>query len=170
MKIRNSHVFAVGTLLAVMLFSNSIAARSGSDPLTEHAADSAIEKLEQEGYEGSVLVAQGNAIMYFRDSGIEDTSCVPSYWIASITKQFVAVGILLLQERELLNIQDSIAVYLPDVPAEKSEITLFQLLTHTSGLQQRYAADGISDRAAALNALLQEDMRSGNDVLTDVPY
>ena len=150
---------AVGLLLAAMFFSNSIAARS--DRVVQQTADEAIEALERQGYAGSVLVAQNGDIKYFRDSGLENSSsCVPSYWIASITKQFVAAGILLLQEREKLNIQDSIADYLPVVPEEKSGITLFHLLTHTSGLQQQYAADGIADRDAALNSLLASDLKT----------
>lgn len=150
----------VGNLALVMtLFSCS--AFANSDRVVQQAADQAIVGLERQGYTGSVLVGRGDDLIYHRDSGVEKTAdCVPSYWIASITKQFTAVGILLLHEREILKIQDSIAEYLPDVPADKSEITLFHLLTHTSGLEQQYAADGIIDRVEARKALLTPPLKT----------
>jgi len=156
---KKTHILAASTLLAMTLFSGS--AFTHSDGAAMQAADEAIVGLERLGYAGSVLVGRGDDLIYLRDSGVENTAaCVPSYWIASITKQFTAVGILLLHERDILDIGDSIANYLPDVPEDKSGITLFQLLTHTSGLQQQYAADGITDRAAAQQALLTGDLKT----------
>ena len=127
---------------------------SAADPV--ELASGAIAALEREGFVGSVLVARDGAVVYTHDSGFEhEFRAIPSYWIASITKQFTAAGILLLQQRGQLDIYDPISDYLPEVPADKSEITLFQLLTHTSGLPQVYAADGIEDNALALSSLLE---------------
>lgn len=55
--------------------------------------------------------------------------------IASISKQFVAVGILLLQEDGLLNIDNEIQTYIPDFPVLSQSISLRHLLNHTSGIQ-----------------------------------
>jgi CubicO group peptidase (beta-lactamase class C family) len=122
-------------------------------------ASAAMAEFERQGFVGSVLVAKDGEIIYSRDSGLEkEPKAVPSYWIASITKQFVAAGILLLQQREQLNIHDSITEYLPNVPADKSNITIFQLLTHTSGLSQMYAADDIADKEKALESLLRTEL------------
>lgn len=147
-------------LLGIALISAPLAA-SPDQASRQQAAEKAILELERQGYAGSVLVAQDGNIEFFRDSVLEkDASCIPSYWIASITKQFVAAGILLLQERNKLDIRNSIADYLPDVPDEFSGITLFHLLTHTSGLRQRYAADGIFDRKSAQQSLLAASLQS----------
>ncbi|WP_158628930.1 serine hydrolase domain-containing protein [Dyella choica] len=54
--------------------------------------------------------------------------------IGSITKQFTAAAILQLQEAGKLSIDAPLATYLPDAPHAK-EVTLRQLLSHTSGLQ-----------------------------------
>ncbi|HWX64863.1 MAG TPA: serine hydrolase domain-containing protein [Rhodanobacter sp.] len=54
--------------------------------------------------------------------------------IGSITKQFTAAAILQLQEAGKLSIDAPLAAYLPDAPHAK-EVTLKQLLSHTSGLQ-----------------------------------
>lgn len=124
-------------------------------------ADAVLLQLEREGFVGSVLVARNGSIEYTGDFGFpEEPPFTPSYWIASITKQFVATGILLLHERGELDINDPISAYLAAVPDDKAGITLFQLLTHTSGLRQNYAADGIANRQEALQALLAADLQS----------
>jgi len=54
--------------------------------------------------------------------------------LGSITKQFTAAAILLLQERGQLQVEDEITKYLPDYPAHGQKITVENLLTHTSGI------------------------------------
>lgn len=54
--------------------------------------------------------------------------------IASITKQFTAAAILLLQDRGKLSVEDDVTKYLPDYPTHGQKITLHHLLTHTSGV------------------------------------
>lgn len=52
--------------------------------------------------------------------------------IGSITKQFTAASILLLQERGKLNVHDLLKKYMPDAPPAWDKVTIFNLLTHTS--------------------------------------
>jgi len=54
--------------------------------------------------------------------------------LASITKQFTATAILMLQERGKLNVNDPFCKYLTDCPAAWQPITIRQLLTMTSGI------------------------------------
>ena len=54
--------------------------------------------------------------------------------LGSITKQFTAASILLLQERGKLNIQDPVKKYMPDAPAAWDKVTIYHVLTHTSGI------------------------------------
>ena len=54
--------------------------------------------------------------------------------IASISKEFTAVAILLLQAQGKLDVHDHMCVYMPDCPPAWADITLHQLLTHTSGI------------------------------------
>jgi D-alanyl-D-alanine carboxypeptidase len=54
--------------------------------------------------------------------------------IGSITKQFTAAAILLLQERGQLRVEDPITKYLTDYPTHGQTITIENLLTHTSGI------------------------------------
>jgi len=54
--------------------------------------------------------------------------------IGSLTKQFTAMAILLLQEQGKLHVQDHLCLYIQDCPADWQPITLFHLLTHSSGI------------------------------------
>ncbi|MBV1911405.1 MAG: beta-lactamase family protein [Kangiellaceae bacterium] len=54
--------------------------------------------------------------------------------LGSITKQFTAAAIMMLQEQGRLNVKDDMKKYVPDFPTEGNTITIEHLLTHTSGL------------------------------------
>ena len=54
--------------------------------------------------------------------------------LASITKQFTATAIMMLQERGKLNVNDPFCKYLTDCPAAWQPITIRQLMTMTSGI------------------------------------
>ena len=88
---------------------------------------------------GSVLVARGEEVLLSKgygmanlEHGIPNTSHT-LFRIASVTKQFTATAILKLQEENLLDVNNSLATYLPDYPQGK-HITIHQLLNHTAGI------------------------------------
>ncbi|MFP3831443.1 serine hydrolase domain-containing protein [Chryseobacterium sp. SIMBA_028] len=56
------------------------------------------------------------------------------FCIASLTKPFTAVGIMILQQEHLLSYDDKASRYIPDLPVYAQNISIRQLLTHTSGL------------------------------------
>jgi CubicO group peptidase (beta-lactamase class C family) len=55
--------------------------------------------------------------------------------IGSVTKQFTAAAILLLEEAGKLSVQEDLRKYLPDYPTHGRVITIEHLLTHTSGIR-----------------------------------
>ena len=89
---------------------------------------------------GAVLVARGNDILLDKGYGFANLewnipdSPKTKFRLGSITKQFTAASILLLEERGKLSVNDSVKKYMPDAPAAWDKITIFNLLTHTSGL------------------------------------
>src|SRR5246500_1811243 len=89
---------------------------------------------------GTVLVARGNQVIHSKGYGSAnlewDIPNSPStkFRLGSITKQFTAASILLLEERGKLSVNDPVKKYLPDAPAAWDGITIFHLLTHTSGI------------------------------------
>jgi CubicO group peptidase (beta-lactamase class C family) len=95
--------------------------------------------LETGEFMGSVLVARGDEILYSSGFGMANLEHnVPNtpetiFRLASLTKQFTAAAILQLQEKGLLDINDPVDRYLPEYPGG-DEITIHQLLNHTSGL------------------------------------
>jgi len=64
--------------------------------------------------------------------------------IGSLSKQFIATGIMLLAQDRKLSVDDRIDNYMPDVPAAWRDITIRHLLTHTSGLQREAPASDLS--------------------------
>jgi CubicO group peptidase (beta-lactamase class C family) len=90
-------------------------------------------------FSGSVLVAQKGHILLSKGYGYSDvenkqlTTKATKYWLASCTKQFTAMAVMILMEKGLLDLHDKIAKFLPDYP-RGDEITLHHLLTHSSGI------------------------------------
>ena len=71
------------------------------------SANAAIDALQSQGFRGSVLVACGDRIIYSRDIvSVDPAERPPSYWLASISKQFTAAAILRLAEARRLSIDD----------------------------------------------------------------
>ncbi|HEY6347790.1 MAG TPA: serine hydrolase domain-containing protein [Candidatus Angelobacter sp.] len=62
------------------------------------------------------------------------------YSIGSISKQFTAAAVLLLQEEKKLSLDDPVAKYFPDLTRAR-EVTIRELLSHTSGYQDYYPQD-----------------------------
>jgi D-alanyl-D-alanine carboxypeptidase len=62
------------------------------------------------------------------------------YSIGSISKQFTASAILLLQEEGKLSLDDKVAKFIPDL-TRANEVSIRQLLSHTSGYQDFYPQD-----------------------------
>jgi CubicO group peptidase (beta-lactamase class C family) len=98
------------------------------------------DSVSSQHFMGTVLVERdGNAIL---DKGYGSADLewnIPNapdtrFRLGSITKQFTAASILLLEERGKLKVEDPISKYMPDEPAAWKNITFFHLLTHTSGI------------------------------------
>ena len=89
---------------------------------------------------GTVLVARDGAVVLDKAYGMANLELeVPNttatkFRLGSITKQFTAASILLLEERGKLKIDDKVKAYLPDAPMAWDRITVFNLLTHTAGI------------------------------------
>ncbi len=71
------------------------------------------------------------------------------FLVASISKQFTAFSILLLESDGLLSIDDEISKYLPELADIDYQVSIKQLLNHTSGFRSSYDLNnlkGIGDR------------------------
>lgn len=88
----------------------------------------------------SVAVIRGGRIVLARGYGLANVEhSVPAtketvYELQSVTKQFTATAILMLEEAGKVSLSDRVARYVPDAPATWDEVTVQHLLTHTSGI------------------------------------
>jgi CubicO group peptidase (beta-lactamase class C family) len=104
-------------------------------------------RAEAYGFSGQVLVEAAGRVVLHRAYGFADAArrrrmtLSTGVGVASISKQFTAACILGLGEAGRLSLDDTLAVFFDAVPAEKSAITVRQLLTHRSGLRSRYQED-----------------------------
>lgn len=119
----------------------------------------------------AVVVAQNGKILFEKCYGLADREHgVPvgpetTFRIGSITKQFIAAAILKLQEQGKLSVKDKLSKYMPDFP-RGNEVTLRQLLTHTSGIHDYLQdADNLSRAAGATTteAIIEEIKKAPYD-------
>lgn len=95
---------------------------------------------DKNGTGGVFLVAKDGKPIYrkaFGKANIElDVNMKPEnvFQIGSMTKQFTAVAVMMLEEQGKLNINNPISKFIPDYPNGKN-ITIHHLLTHTSGIK-----------------------------------
>jgi CubicO group peptidase (beta-lactamase class C family) len=101
-------------------------------------------EVSRNNFNGNVLIAKAGNIIYQKSFGYSSYTTKELlnnntvFELASVSKQFTAVGILLLQEKNKLKLTDSLRHYFPELPY--SNITIQNLLTHTSGLPDYMAA------------------------------
>jgi CubicO group peptidase (beta-lactamase class C family) len=92
----------------------------------------------------AIAVVEDGEISFKKGYGMSnleyDIPITPSsiFHIASVSKQFTAFSILLLEEEGKLSLDDDIRKYIPEVPDFGSTITLNHLLHHTSGLRDQW--------------------------------
>jgi len=133
------HFLVVSVVMNLLVCSYGRSQTSPEEIATR--IDEYLSILVEEGeFSGSVLFADDGEVLLSKGYGMANIEHgVPNtphtkFRIGSITKQFTAMAIMMLQERGWLNVQDSICIYVPDCPRAWEAITIHHLLTHTSGI------------------------------------
>jgi CubicO group peptidase (beta-lactamase class C family) len=89
---------------------------------------------------GAVLVAEQGKIIYRKGFGFANTKAKEKFtpttpcYIGSLSKQFTAMGIVILKEKGKINYDQSIRRYFPGLPDCYQPVTIHNMLQHTSGL------------------------------------
>lgn len=89
---------------------------------------------------GAIAVISGEGVLLKKCFGMMDLARNQNvdehtlFDIASVAKQFTAFAILLLEEQGQLNLDDNVRKYIPELPMYEHEVTLRQLMHHTSGV------------------------------------
>ena len=146
---RRSNLLLHGFAVVMVLAFASLAAAQTQLPadLREKIDKLATEALTQTGVpSASVAVVKNGQIAYVKAYGDARTEprtpAAPEmrYSIGSISKQFTAAAILLLQEQGKLSLDDKVAKFVPGL-TRANEVTIRQLLSHTSGYQDYWPQD-----------------------------
>ena len=132
-------------VLAVLVMTALMTAAGGTqdeESGLQENIDALLSRIYKAGEPGAaLLVKKEGRILMRRGYGLADLELkVPvepdmTFRIGSITKQFTAVGILMLKAEGKLALQDEITKFLPDYPSQGKTITIEHLLTHTSGIK-----------------------------------
>lgn len=123
----------------IVLLSNCNTKSSSSSSGFDKIFDS-VFKADEPG--GAVLIAKDGSVIYKKGFGIEDISTKKEigtktlFNVGSISKTFVAFGILQLAKENKLSLDDDLYKYFPDFQNSSiaQKIKIHHLLTHTSGL------------------------------------
>ncbi len=133
-------------LLAFAIFP-AVAQGQLSPDLREKIDKIASEALAKSGVpSASIAIVKNGRLVYVKaygDARVEPRMpATPEmrYSIGSISKQFTATAILLLQEQRKLSLDDKVAKFIPNLTRSK-EVTIRQLLSHTSGYQDYWPQD-----------------------------
>ena len=129
-----------GRIILAVLLTASCLAQDKTSTADVARMEKVINAYVPSRFMGSVLVAQDGKVLLDKGYGFAnlewDVPNTPTtkFRLGSITKQFTAASILLLEERGKLNVEDPVKKYMPDAPAAWDKITIFHVLTHTSGI------------------------------------
>lgn len=137
---------------ALAVCSASLLASAQSVDIIDPALKARIDRiadgvLQQRGVpSASVAVVQGGKLVYTHAYGLAhidpDKPAEPDmrYSIGSISKQFTAAAILILQEQGKLKLDDPVGNYVPGL-TRGDEVTIREILSHTSGYQDYWPED-----------------------------
>ena len=113
------------------------------------------------GFSGVVLVATNTSVAmekaYSPQNG-KPLTASSRFNLGSMTKGFTAAAILRLRSQRRLSFSDPVSRFFPHAPQAKRGITVFHLLTHTSGLRGHSAGTGIVRRDGAVSAILAQPL------------
>jgi len=108
-----------------------------------HKLDSLLQGInKRQDFHGSLLVAKNGKIVYNNQVGYADfrkkepLNKASLFQLASVSKQFTAAAIMLLNEKNQIKLTDSVNLYFPDFPYK--DVTIKNLLNHTAGLPKYF--------------------------------
>ncbi len=148
-------------------------AQNNSGPPPKSAPDAAVQlaeygdRIAKLGFTGAAMAAKGDKFLFEKGFGMADRARkIPNtpetvFNIGSNTKDFTAVAILQLEAAGKLRVEDPISKYFKDVPQDKAEITILELLKHTAGFEEYSGPQGAGDYEPVLrDEFLRREMRS----------
>ena len=144
--LKNKNVATATTITSLIEDGKPIVIERYSKKETQqvsHKLDSLLQRINKRNdFHGSLLVAKNGKIMYSNQIGYanfknkEPINESSVFQLASVSKQFTAAAIMLLYERNLIKLTDTVNQYFPNFPYE--QVTIKNLLNHTAGLPKYF--------------------------------
>ncbi|MEY4691222.1 MAG: Esterase EstB [Verrucomicrobiota bacterium] len=131
-------------LIASLLLVSAVTAESPKLPGVGAALQEQVDRHEIAG--AVTMVVSKDRVLHLETTGLADVAAHKPmqadtvFWIASMTKPITATAVLMLQDEGKLDVHDPVAKYLPEFAnlktpsGQPANLTLIQILTHTSGL------------------------------------
>jgi CubicO group peptidase (beta-lactamase class C family) len=132
-------LITIASVFSCALFASTTMDAQAPDP-TPRMQEIIQSYVSAKTFMGSVLVSKDGRLLINQGYGFANlewnipNSPTTKFRLGSLTKQFTAASILLLEERGKLKVEDPVSKYMTDAPAAWSKITIFNLLTHSSGI------------------------------------
>lgn len=140
--------FKILLTLSFVMSAIHITGQNNSNPINiDHIAtkiDSLLSNYNESEPGVAIGLVQNNQLMYEKYFGMANLDYeIPihkgtSFHVASVSKQFTAFAILLLEDEGKLSLEDDIRIHLPEMHEFEPKITISHLLNHTSGLKDKY--------------------------------
>ncbi|MDX1701602.1 MAG: serine hydrolase domain-containing protein [Melioribacteraceae bacterium] len=95
-------------------------------------------------FNGTICIMEGDEIIYKSAFGIADESknekltTSHAFYLASVSKQFTTMAVMILKERGVLNYDDNLRMYFPEFPPYADNVKIENLMTHTSGIPDHF--------------------------------
>lgn len=134
-------------LIISIILTISIWGQTADESLTTERIRLYLNQIEEVGFSGSVLVEiEGKKVLSegygFRNIELKEKNTPSTIFdTGSITKQFTATAIMKLVTDGRLSTSDNLSMYFENVPDDKKNITIHDLLKHQSGLQSNVGRD-----------------------------
>ena len=135
------------TSFAMAAATGLMSSRSAAEPVLPGIGPALQAMVDQHEIAGAVtVVVSKDGILHLENTGLADVASQKPmtaeslFWIASMTQPSTGTAVLMLQDEGKLNVADPVAKYLPEFAGLKSpsgkpaNLTITQILTHTSGL------------------------------------
>lgn len=136
-------LLSTGVITEQICFAQSSPAIGTSGAATDKSAqvDALLAQYTREGEPGAaVLVIKGGKIVHKKGYGLADLEnktpigLETAFDLASVSKQFTAMAIMMLVERGKLGYDDKLSKFFPELPPYAKAMSVRHLLNHTSGL------------------------------------
>jgi CubicO group peptidase (beta-lactamase class C family) len=95
-------------------------------------------------FSGTILIAENSEVIYNKAFGFSDfeskkkLNTNDAFYLASVSKQFTSMAVMILKERGMLNYNNKLSEYFPQFPDYADKVTIENLMTHTSGIPDYY--------------------------------